>query len=703
MVARHGGEHRLQRDRAHGVRRQDLREEGAATASRSCCCLSGCCCPLLRRCMHCEAQHPLVASASGCVSACCSAKPAAAAPPSLRSQRRVPRMVRTLTCTGWDRLREQGFLIQHCLKEWRCFTLVTTQRSWDFVVEDDRAARTVFMVVHVLRTGVAADAHLGALLWHAARMRLHQRALETGQGLMSSLAAVVRAAAAAREPGGSTPGGVPGGGDSDENLSESEHALVKKGLAGSDLRALTGGVRAVLVESSGADAPVKSSPGILCLRLDREARIHFQTDALQPDAASTAWNTSGTEPQSPDISKLRANSPSSARRFASKAKYVPPSLKATTQAISAANAFGGIAAGKMLKPTNLHMVMEERVAADEAEDRLAAAQQVEQALVAAEKAERERAAAEKEERERAAKLAAPDQERVARQASRRGKKSGGMLCCAAKPRDRSNHTPTGAPAVVNRPSATASTVRANVDTTRVLPADVEDKPEQLAGLKPVADATDISMAAALPVESAEDRRDTLGAQLGVETVQASMREHASQRESNLKWRVRHRVLTSSFYAWLSSVASAKLAGADSTATQEAWSVPDSESEQALQRLSQTLGAASPTTQAAFHQLLVTVKRKTREQEKGHRLKVLLPHLITRRTVRATGTAFAAWSQITSESRWYDAVLAKTERRRKRSVYTTWRLATGLVDDRDQITAKVRTPATFWIIFARCLG
>ena len=56
--------------------------------------------------------------------------------------------------------------------------------------------------------------------------------------------------------------------------------------------------------------------------------------------------------------KLRPNSPNSPNRHPSKRKYVPPTLKATTQAISAVNAFSGFTAGKMLNPKSLQMKVE---------------------------------------------------------------------------------------------------------------------------------------------------------------------------------------------------------------------------------------------------------------------------------------------------------------------------------------------------------
>ena len=58
--------------------------------------------------------------------------------------------------------------------------------------------------------------------------------------------------------------------------------------------------------------------------------------------------------QSPEP-KLRSSSPNSPNRHPSKKKYVPPTLQSTTRAIAAVHAFGGITAGKMLKPTKLQM------------------------------------------------------------------------------------------------------------------------------------------------------------------------------------------------------------------------------------------------------------------------------------------------------------------------------------------------------------
>jgi hypothetical protein len=81
------------------------------------------------------------------------------------------------------------------LNEWCCFSLVNRQRSFDFVADVAADARTAFMGSQLLRSGGRAKAPFGMLLWHVARMRLHDKSTGTGKTLKSTLAEVMLAAA----------------------------------------------------------------------------------------------------------------------------------------------------------------------------------------------------------------------------------------------------------------------------------------------------------------------------------------------------------------------------------------------------------------------------------------------------------------------------------------------------------------------------
>jgi hypothetical protein len=191
----------------------------------------------------------------------------------------------------------------------------------------------------------------------------------------------------------------------------------------------------------------------------------------------------------------------------------------------------------------------------------------------------------------------------------------------------------------------------------------------------------------------EDIDDTVEAQLELELMHVEMLEHANRRGSNLARRIQYKLLASCFYAWSSSAPSANLAPSDSACDWPHQPQTDGNSEQALHALVQSLGAASPASRAAYQQLLHTIKRRTREQEKSHRLKLLLPYLTGRQTSRLVGEAFEAWLMLAHEHRCHSAVIHKCEKRRMWKIYVAWRTATVIVNDRSpgastQLSAEV---------------
>ena len=86
------------------------------------------------------------------------------------------------------------------------------------------------------------------------------------------------------------------------------------------------------------EEPVTNSRGDLLVEIQKAARSRSAEREPRQEEPPPA----SPRAQSP-VKNLRANSPNSPRRHPSKQKYVPPTLKATSKALFAASAFGGIA------------------------------------------------------------------------------------------------------------------------------------------------------------------------------------------------------------------------------------------------------------------------------------------------------------------------------------------------------------------------
>ena len=619
---------------------------------------------------------------------------------------------------GAKTFAKKGFLIERKLMEWRCFSLVTGQRSWDFVVQDDRSARSVFVVVQMLRTGAAGGkAHVGALLWHVARMRLHRRALETGRGLHSSLAAVVLASAADMQAHGrNTRRGAHSSEDGGDEPTKSETMLTERGLHASDLRQLTRGVDAVLMTTDAAGAPVQSSSGTVRLSLDADEAA-FGTACIDFESEPAVDSDPETDAAAAELDLPEGTPPLSAPED-SDTEVDKPELH-TENTTAVASRPSGAQAG-----------------------------------------------------------AAPPGASAAPRGGRRKKKSGGMFCCAAPSRDDKpaphRPAPTAAPVAVVEESEVevdTATDQGNEDHESEEELPVESEEEELPTTPPArnpvdldegSEESDLDVATPLKLNSeskmsldtrpqvlqvvhsfaparktdlalnigdlvvvthsdpdktwwtgylqhdplqsgdfpfnyVEDIDDIVGAQLELEQMHVEMREHATRRGSNLARRIDHKLLASAFFAWCSSNAPPAKPGPSQSAS--SWSNQssggiDGESEQALHALVQSLGAASPASRATYQQLLYTIQRKTREQEKAHRLQLLLPYLTRRRTTRNVSDVFAAWTALAQQQRRHTAVLDRSEKRRMRKFYTAWRTAGSMADNASlgvgAAASKVRT-------------
>jgi hypothetical protein len=599
---------------------------------------------------------------------------------------------------GAKTFAKKGFLIENKLMEWRCFSLVTERGSWDFVVQDDRAARGFFVVVQMLRMGAAGGkAHVGALLWHVARMRLHRHALESGLGLCSSLAAVVRAAAADMhcraphqpvEPGDEDTG-------AGEHPTASETMLVDRGLRASDLRLLTSGVDAVLMATDAGDTPVQSSSGTVRLCFDEAgfgvARIDFDTSQLvahqlaKLDAGSATMVAGLPEDTPPraahdkcaEADSVESDNTTHPQPTDSPARTVPAARPATRRKKKRGGIF--CCSARSRDETPLPSRASPGAAAPSR-----VVDEIDGTMGAAERAQLD-----------SATLVSESDEDLLLAPAR----------CSAdseQPSDESELDAITPPDVDRSFSDRPHVLQAVHHFTPVRKTDLA---LSIGDLVVVTNSDpsktwwtghlqqDPDRSGDFPFNYVEDIDDTVEAQLELELMHVEMLEHANRRGSNLARRIQYKLLASCFYAWSSSAPSANLAPSDSACDWPHQPQTDGNSEQALHALVQSLGAASPASRAAYQQLLHTIKRRTREQEKSHRLKLLLPYLTGRQTSRLVGEAFEAWLMLAHEHRCHSAVIHKCEKRRMWKIYVAWRTATVIVNDRSpgastQLSAEV---------------
>eukprot|EP01046_Picozoa_sp_COSAG06_P034265 COSAG06_NODE_3577_length_5163_cov_2.736374_1_plen_660_part_10 len=601
---------------------------------------------------------------------------------------------------GAKTFAKKGFLIENKLMEWRCFSLVTDHRSWDFVVQDDRAARSFFVVVQVLRTGAAGgQARVGALLWHVARMRLHRHALVSGLGLCCSLAAVVRAAAAdmhRRTPHQPVEPGDEGAGAS-EQLTESETMLVDRGLRASDVRLLTSGVDAVLMATDAADTPVQSSSGTVCLRFGEAgsgaARIDFDTNqllahqlaALDAGSVSTVADLpEGTPPRTAHDKSVGADSVES-----DNATH-PQLTDSLARTVSAARS------ATHRKKKRGGMFCCSARSRDETPPPSRASPGATASSRVADEIDGTMGAAEEAQLDSATELASESDEDLLLAPAR----------CSVDSEQPSDESELDAITPLNVDRSLGDRPHVLQAVHHFTPVRKTDLALSIGDLVVVTNSDpsktwwtghlqqDPDRSGDFPFNYVEDIDAIVEAQLELEVMHVEMLEHANRRGSNLARRIQYKLLASCFYAWSSSAPSTNLGPSDSACDWPHQPETDGDSEQALQALVQSLGAASPASRAAYQQLLHTIKRRTREQEKSHRLKLLLPYLTGRQTSRLVGEAFEAWLMLAHEHRCHSAVLHKCEKRRMWKIYVAWRTATVMVNDRSrgastQLSAEVR--------------
>ena len=602
---------------------------------------------------------------------------------------------------GAKTFAKKGFLIERKLMEWRCFSLVTAERSWDFVVQDDRAARSVFVVVQILRTGAAGGkAHVGALLWHVARMRLHRRALETGRGLHSSLAAVVLASAADMQAHGrDTRRGSHSSEDGGDELTESETMLTERGLRASDLRQLTRGVDAVLMTTDAAGAPVQSSGGTVRLSLDAgetsfgtacigfESAPAVESDPEMDDTAAelappegtpplSALEESDTEEDKPEVQNTAA---SAARRGGRRKK-------------KSGGMFCCSAPSRDDKPAPPRPAPAAPVA-----DAIVQDSEVVVATTATDEDNTDETESEHElpdESEEELPTTPPAHSPV--DLDEGSEESDLDVATPLKLNSESKQSLDTRPQVLQVVHSFApvrkTDLALNIGDLVVVTNSDPEKTWWTGYLQ-----HDPRQSGDFPFNYVEDIDDIVGAQLELEQMHMEMREHATRRGSNLARRIDQKLLASAFFAWRSS--NTPLAKPLPPQSVSSWSNQsngvDGESEQALHALVQSLGAASPASRATYQQLLYTIQRKTREQEKAHRLQLLLPYLTRRRTARNVSEVFAAWTALAHQQRRHNAVVDRSDKRRMRKFYAAWRSATSTAGDSSLgvgavASSKVRT-------------
>ena len=683
---------------------------------------------------------------------------------------------------GAKTFAKKGFLIERKLMEWRCFSLVTAERSWDFVVQDDRAARSVFVVVQILRTGAAGGkAHVGALLWHVARMRLHRRALETGRGLHSSLAAVVLASAADMQAHGrDTRRGSHSSEDGGDELTESETMLTERGLRASDLRQLTRGVDAVLMTTDAAGAPVQSSGGTVRLSLDAgetsfgtacigfESAPAVESDPEMDDTAAelappegtpplSALEESDTEEDKPEVQNTAASAARRGGRRKKKSggmfccsapsrddKPAPPRpAPAAPVADAIVQDSEVVVATTATDEDNTDETESEHELPDESEEELPTTPPAHSPVdldEGSEESDLDVATPLKLNSESKQSLDTRPQVLQVVHSFAPVRKTdlalniGDLVVVTNSDPEKTwwtgylQHDPRqSGDFPFNYVEDIDDIVGAQLEleqmhmemrehATRRLqvvhsfaPVRKTDLALNIGDLVVVTNSDpektwwtgylqhDPRQSGDFPFNYVEDIDDIVGAQLELEQMHMEMREHATRRGSNLARRIDQKLLASAFFAWRSS--NTPLAKPLPPQSVSSWSNQsngvDGESEQALHALVQSLGAASPASRATYQQLLYTIQRKTREQEKAHRLQLLLPYLTRRRTARNVSEVFAAWTALAHQQRRHNAVVDRSDKRRMRKFYAAWRSATSTAGDSSLgvgavASSKVRT-------------
>jgi hypothetical protein len=151
--------------------------------------------------------------------------------------------------------------------EWRCFSLVSDERRWDFVAGGDgeSGARTAIIALKAAShpgTGV----EVGILLWKSARMRLRQLALDSRASIAEALVALITMA------GSDVPAPRPA-----PFLQPRARQALQEATAAQCQEVLEGGIEVQAIERSGGGG----------------ARLTAGTLTLSPDGAAVVFVASG--------------------------------------------------------------------------------------------------------------------------------------------------------------------------------------------------------------------------------------------------------------------------------------------------------------------------------------------------------------------------------------------------------------------------